>query len=148
MTLHYTHNFDQLLESAVVASWADLVRGSQGGLIHIEYSFAPSGSLEHLQVWSSIIRGHWRLACGYQRAASRVLETGVRFHNGYHSEGLARILELLVFNQKAFVLPWDLGRAGLLQITTPTQKQSAAAAVSLNETFDCIASALVEPVLA
>ena len=51
-------SLDQILESAVVVSWADLMRGAQTGLIHIEYGFAPSGTLDYLQVWSSITRGH------------------------------------------------------------------------------------------
>jgi hypothetical protein len=138
------HNFDQLLESAVVASWANLMRGSQRGLIQVEYGFSPSGALEHLQIWSSIVKGRWLLACGYRRAASEVLDTGVDFHNGYKSEDLARILELLVLHQKAFILPPNLGRAGLLQIATPTEKESAAAAVSVNEAFDYIHCAPVE----
>jgi len=142
------HNFDQLLESAVVASWADLMRGSQRGLIHVEYGFSPSGALDHLQVWSCITKGRWLLACGYQMAASDVLDTDVHFHNGYQSEGLARILELVILHQKAFALPQNLDRAGLLQIATPSQRESAAAAVSVNEAFDDIHSAHVELELA
>src|SRR5437667_3737072 len=142
------HNFDQLLESAVVASWADLMRGSQRGLIHVEYGFSPSGALDHLQVWSCITKGRWLLACGYQMAASDVLDTDVHFHNGYQSEGLARILELVILHQKAFALPQNLDRAGLLQIATPSQRESAAAAVSVNEALDHITSAHVELELA
>ncbi len=56
MKLHQDQNFERVLESAVVASWADLMRGRQNGLIHIEYGFAASGTLDHLQVWSSEIR--------------------------------------------------------------------------------------------
>jgi hypothetical protein len=141
-------NFDQLLQSSVVVTWADLMRGSQGGLIHVEYDFTASGTLEHLQIWSSIVKGRWLLACGYQRVASEGLNTGVHFHNGYQSEGLARLLELVVSRQKAFILPRNLGRAGLLQIATPTEKESAAAAVSVNEAFDYIHSAPVELALA
>jgi hypothetical protein len=141
-------NFDQLLQSAVVASWADLMRGSQRGLIHVEYGFSPSGALDHLQVWSCITKGRWLLACGYQRAASEVLDTDVHFHNGYKSESLARILELVVSHQKAFILPRNPGRTGLLQIATPTEKESAAAVMSMNEAFDLINSVSAEPALA
>lgn len=146
--MNQAHNFDQLLESAVVASWADLMRGSQRGLIHIEYGFAPSVTLDHLQVWSCIVKGRWLLACGYQRAASESHDNGVQFHNGYQSEGLARVLKLMILHQKAFALPQNLGRAGLLQIATPTEKERAAAVVSVNEAFDCIRSAPVELALA
>jgi hypothetical protein len=81
-------------------------------------------------------------------AASDVLDTDVHFHNGYQSEGLARILELVILHQKAFALPQNLDRAGLLQIATPSQRESAAAAVSVNEAFDDIHSAHVELELA
>jgi len=148
MTLNYSLSFERFLESAVVASWPDLLRASQRGLVHIEYGFAPSGILEYLQVWSCVVRGHWLLACEYKRMASEVLGTGVHFHNGYESEDLAGTLELVVFHQEAFILPQNPGRAGLLQITTPTQKQSAVAAVSVKEAFDWIHSAPLELALA
>jgi hypothetical protein len=35
-------NLERILESAVVVSRADVMRGAQSGLIHIEYGFAPS----------------------------------------------------------------------------------------------------------
>jgi len=38
------------------------MRGARSGLIHIEYGFGPSGTLNYLQIWSSISRGHWLLA--------------------------------------------------------------------------------------
>jgi hypothetical protein len=55
-------NLEQILESAVVISLADLMRGAEIGLVHVEYGFAPTGTLE---VRSSITRGHWLLACEY-----------------------------------------------------------------------------------
>jgi hypothetical protein len=140
-------SLDQILESAVVVSWADLMRGAQTGLIHIEYGFAPSGTLDYLQVWSSITRGHWLLACAYWMSASKFHGTGVHFENGYQSEGLAHILELVMQHQNAFVLPPDRGRQGLLQIPTPTQEEITAAAASVSEAFDRLGSMLAQPVL-
>jgi hypothetical protein len=52
-------SLERILESAIVVSWEDLMHGAQTGLIHIEYNFAPDGTLEYLKVWSSITRGHW-----------------------------------------------------------------------------------------
>jgi hypothetical protein len=40
------HNFDQILESAVVASWASLMRGTESGSIRIEYDITPTGALD------------------------------------------------------------------------------------------------------
>jgi hypothetical protein len=131
-------SFDRLLESAVVASWSDLVRGVPAGLVHVEYDFTTNGALDYLQVWSCIVRGHWLMVCGYQRARPELHGNGVQFHNGYQSEDLARMLELVILHQKAITVPGNFGRAGLLQISTPTQAASEAAAVSVNEAFDRI----------
>lgn len=141
-------NLERILESAIVVSWADLMRGGPSGLIHIEYGFAPTGTLDYVQVWSSISRGQWLLACEYWMSPSIFHGTGVRFDNGYHSEGLAHILEAVMQHQMAFSLPVDLGRQGLLQISTPTQEESTAAAASVTKACDRISSVLAEPVLA
>jgi hypothetical protein len=143
-----SQSLEQVLECAVVVSWADLMRGTQNGLIHIEYSFAPSGTLDYLQVWSSITRGHWLLVCEYWMSPSKFHGTGVHFENGYQSEDLSHILESVMQHQAAFSLPADLGRQGLLQITTPTEEESSAAATSVREVFARVSSTLAEPVLA
>jgi hypothetical protein len=147
MSINYD-SFDRLLESAVVASWSDLVRGVPTGLVHVEYDFTPNGSLEYLQVWSCIVRGHWLMVCGYQTAGAEFHDTGVRFHNGYQSEDLARVLELVILHQKALTLPPNFGRAGLLQVATPTQTASEAAAVSVSETLHRIKCGPAEPIRA
>lgn len=141
-------NLERILESAIVISWADLMRDAQTGLIHIEYAFAPPGTLDYLKVWSSITRGHWLLACEYWMSPSAFHGTGVHFDNGYESEGLAHILEFVMQHQSEFVLPTNRGRQGLLQISTPTQEESAAASESVNEAFDRLGSNLPEPALA
>jgi hypothetical protein len=141
-------NFDQILASAVVANWVDLMRGAQSGLIHIEYGFAPSGTLDNLQVWSSISRGHWLLACAYQKSASEIHDISVHFENGYESEALAHVLELVIAHQNEFSAARTLGRAGLLQIATPTQKESLAAVASVSKAFDDVGSAFTDPVWA
>src|ERR1017187_7884378 len=92
-------DLERTLESAIVVSRADLVHGDQIGLIHIEYGFAPSGTLNYLKVWSSLTRGHWLLACEYWMSASTFHGTGVRFDNGYESEALAQILEFVMQHQ-------------------------------------------------
>ena len=64
----------------------------------------------------------------------------IRFENGYKSEGLAHILESAMQHQNSFVLPPNLGRQGLLQISTPTKEESEAAAALVNVAFDGMAS--------
>jgi hypothetical protein len=124
------------------------MRGTHTGLIHIEYAFAPTGTLEYVKVWSSIARGHWLLACEYWTSANTFHGTGVRFENGYESEGLAHILEFVMQRQNSFALPLNLGRQGLLQTSTPTVEESAAAAALINEVFDNLSSTFEEPAVA
>jgi hypothetical protein len=135
-------SLERILESAVVVTWADLMRGAQNGLIHLEYGFTPSGRLDCLQVWSSITRGHWLLACEYWMSACTIHGTGIRFNNGYQSESLAHILESVMQHQTAFALPENLCRKGLLQISTPTQEDKKAATMYVGETFARLGSLL------
>jgi hypothetical protein len=153
MTNNENQSLDQILESAIVVSWADLMRGTQAGadeagLIHVEYGFAPGGTLDYLKVWSSLTRGHWLLACEYWMSPSTFHSTGISFDNGYQSEGLAHILGFIMQHQDAFVLPQNLGRQGLLQIPMPKPEESTAAAAAVNHAFERLGSALAEPVLA
>jgi hypothetical protein len=139
-------DLDRVLESAVVVSWKDLMRGAQTGLVHIEYGFSPSGTLDHLQVWSSIRRGYWLLACSYGMSPSKLHDGGIHFDNGYQSVGLAHVLAVVMEHQSAFRPP-NLGRQGLLQIATPTEVESMAAAASIRDASDCAGSALAETLL-
>ena len=132
-------DFGHILESAVIANWADLIRG-QSGVIHIEYEFAPSGTLDLLQFWSFIRRDYWLLACTYRMSASGSHAAGIHFDNGYESQGLGHILEVLMQHQNLFALPQDFGRRGLLQIKAPTEEESKAAAASINIAFDHVRS--------
>lgn len=147
MKTNQDQDLSRILESAVVASWADLRRGAQTGLVHIEYGFAPSGTLDFLQVWSAISRGHWLLACSCWMSASAFHQTGVYFENGYESEDLAHILESVMQHQDAFTLPQNLSRPGLLQIPTPTEEGSAAAKASVKEICEHFCSGLAQPAL-
>jgi hypothetical protein len=137
--LNQAQNLERILESAVVVSWTDLMRGDKRGLIHIEYGFAPSGTLDYLQVWSSINRGYWLLACSYWISASQLHDPGIHFENEFKSQGLADILAVVMQHQSAFDLPPNLGRKGLLQITTPTEEESTAAAASMSNAIKRVA---------
>ena len=131
-------SLERMLESAVVVSWADLMRSTQAGLVHIQYGFAAGGTLDYVQVWLSMTRGQWLLACAYWMSASKFHGMGIHFDNGYQSESLARILESLMQHQAAFSLPADLGRQGLLQLSAPTPEESLAATTSVNEALSLV----------
>lgn len=141
-------SLEQILESAAVVFWADLMHGTPFGLLHIEYSFAPSGTLDYLTFWCSVTRGRWLLACEYRMSASILHSSGVHFENGYQSDGLADILEFVMQHQDSFLPPANHGRQGLLQISTPTEERSTAASVSVREALDCLGSAFAEPSMA
>jgi|SRR6185437_8070090 len=126
MSISAKRTLDEVLESAVVASWPDL-SPSGSGSIHVEYRYAPCGSLDSLQIWSSTQRGHWLLACEYRMSSSAYHEAGVHFENGVRSEELGRVLALVMENQNAFLVPPNLGRPGLLQITKPNEHRSVGA---------------------
>src|ERR1041385_7140677 len=147
MKLNQVQNLERVLESAIVVSWADLMHGIQSGSVHIEYSFSPSGTLDHLQVWSSKRRGYWLLVCSYWTSLSTLHDSGVHFDNGYQSKGLAHILAVVMQHQSAFALPPNLGRQGLLQITPPTEVEIMAAAASIKDAFDGAGSALAQTLL-
>ena len=142
MKSYENQSLEQTLEASIVVSWADLMRGAEIGLVHVEYGFAPTGTLDYLKVWSSITRGHWLLACEYWMSANTFHEAGVRFDNGYASDGLAHILESVMQHQDSFVLPPNLGRQGLLQIPTPTEAESAVATALVHEAVHGVASPL------
>jgi hypothetical protein len=133
-------SLDRALESAIIVSWTDLMHDADTGLIHVQYGFAPTGALDYLKVWSSITRGHWLLACEYWMTANRFHEVGIRFQNGYESEGLARILEFMMQHQGSFVLPPNLGGQGLLQIPRPTEEEITLAAISVNAAIHDVGS--------
>lgn len=135
-----SHTLERILESAVIVSWADLMRGAQAGLVRIEYGFAAGGTLDYLKFWSSISRGHWLLAVEYWTSPSKSHSTGVHFENGYESEALKHILDSVMQHQTEFSLPVDFGRQGLLQIATPTQQESVVASALLNETLHHLGS--------
>ncbi|HEX4920452.1 MAG TPA: hypothetical protein VFV92_06900 [Candidatus Bathyarchaeia archaeon] len=71
---------------------------------------------------------------------SKFHRAGVRFDNGYQSERLAHILESVMQHQTVFSIPQDLGRQGLLQISTPTQQESVVASALVNETLHHLGS--------
>jgi hypothetical protein len=144
MKTNQNQNLDQVLEAAVVANWENLIRGAPTGLIHIEYGFTPTRTLDFLQVWSSPTRGRWLLVCSCWMSASAFHGTGVYFENGYESDGLAHILESVMQQQNGFALPPNLGRQGLLQIPKPSEEESVIAAASVKDVF-CRLGAVLAP---
>jgi hypothetical protein len=144
MKLHEPNkSIEQILESAVVANWTDLMPGGRSGLIHIEYGFAPA-TLDYLKVWSSSGEaiGFWLVRTGCQ--LHNLMTSASTSITDMYWRRLAHILEVVMQHQSLFALPQNLGRQGLLQIGTPTEKESNAAAASVNDAIDLVNS-LAEP---
>jgi hypothetical protein len=131
-------DLDRVLEAAVVVTWPDLIAVGDSGIVHLEYDFGARGNITFLQVWLSQTRGVWHLVYSY--FGSTFDQRGIQFENGYRSPRLAETLNSVMHHQDAFLPPPNLGRPGLLQITTPSEKERVAAAISIREAFDQVAS--------
>ena len=55
----------QILESAVVVNWSDLVQVATGGLLQVEYHIGGERSVDSLKMWCNTTRGYWSLICDY-----------------------------------------------------------------------------------
>lgn len=144
MKSHGNQSLERILESAIIVCWADLMRGTPTGLIRIEYGFTPTRTVDYLQIWSSIAGGPSLLVCRYWMSVSSFHGSGIQFGNGYQSENLAHILEVVMQHQDSYALPRNLVSPGTFQIATPTEEERAAAAVSVNEALTGASSALVQ----
>ena len=123
---------DQILECAVVLSWRDLLPGIRTSLVHVEYRLGPSGSLEFLKVWSSIIRGHQYLVCEWTPSAAA---NHVSFSNDFYSKDLAQMLESIIQHQAIFSKDLTLHRDGLVQIHPPTEEDRRSAEAYMTAAF-------------
>jgi hypothetical protein len=122
---------DQILESAVVLSWKDLLPGTRTSLVHVEYRLGPRGSLEFLKVWSSITRGHQYLVCEWNPSATN----HVSFSNDFYSKDLAQMLESIIQHQAVFSKGLMLHRDGLVQVHPPTEEDRRSAEACMGEAF-------------
>ena len=66
--------------------------------------------------------------------------SGAHFENGYDLKGLAQILDVVMQHQSLFTLPPSPSRHPLLQITLPTEKQSAESAALVRTILAWVAS--------
>ena len=127
---------DQILASAVVLNWEDLLHVSQRGLIHIEY---PSGkSLQYLKIWQLTGKGEWNLVCEYwmPNGTTAATRDGLTFGNDYHSAGLAEMLEVIMHHQDSFASSLTAPGAGLIQVALPTGQERMAAMGCMRHTYE------------
>ena len=127
---------DRILESAVILSWNNLLSAYEKGLIRIEY---PAGaSLSYLKVWHLTGNGAWSLICEYwmARGPYGLHPEGTTFSNGYHSAGLAEMLNAIMQHQgNFFSSAWKTG-TGLIQVTLPSTQESHAAEACMKQAYE------------
>jgi len=119
-TLQPEVKLDRMLESALILSWQDLPHALEPGLVHIEY--APGTVLDYLKIWQLVAKGVWNLVCEYWMVLKPAGDQErLTFSNGYHSEGLARMLEEIMQHQENFTLSKGPG-AGMIQVSEPSEE--------------------------
>ena len=118
---------DAILSDAVALNWSDLMPELTSGLIHIEYHVEPLGSVEHMKVWASTIRGYWNLVCEHWMRWDVSGPSGLRFSNGYKSDGLARMLDTIMQHQEVLWVGTGPGKNCMIQVQPPTDSDKAAA---------------------
>jgi hypothetical protein len=126
---------DRILESAVVLSWKDLFHPSQSGLIHIEY--APGTRRLYLKIWQLTASGEWSLVCEYWIAPGPTGDPVLTFSNGYHSAGLAEMLEVIMQHQDNFAPSLEAG-VGVIQVTPPTGRENLAADACMKYVYESL----------
>lgn len=130
----------RVLESAVILSWKDLLHKVDGSVIHVEYATAPERCLQYLKVWQSLKRGGWSLVCEYwmSRGSGPASPAGLTFNNGFQSEGLSQMLEIIMQHQRSFVTSAPTTCVGLIQVHQPTEKQTIAAAACMKHAYESL----------
>lgn len=129
---------DQLLESAVILSWDELLKSSPRGLVHVEYGTAPEPSLQYVKIWLSTRRGSWNLICEYWISSGfkNVPSVGLTFSNGFHSAMLAEILDATMCTRPGFMgsLSGD-SSVSLIIVHSPTKDQLQKAHEYMTEAY-------------
>lgn len=128
----------QVLESAVVLSWEELLQSAPTGVVQIEYGTAPEPSLQYLKVWLSTARGGWDLVCEYWMSAGghRTPAIGLTFSNGYYSEYLGRMLQDVLRRQDG--VPSSLAgdtAVDLIVINPPTKQDGRNAGNCMSKAY-------------
>ncbi len=123
----------QILESAVVLNWSDLVPAATGGLLQIEYHVGGERTVDSLKMWCNTARGYWSLICDY--SVNPGWANGPRFSNGFHSRKLGRLLESIMLNQNLFQHASEVNSNVVIQVGPPTPEEVAAAELQMAEAF-------------
>lgn len=122
---------DQILESVVIANWKDLIRGTNPGLVHVEYHVGNASQVENLRIWSSTARGYWNLVCHCSLGPD--LSTTLQFKDGYGASNLGALLQSILKHQGDFSLKCPADSDHMVQVGSPSGEVIAAAKSSLDK---------------
>jgi len=143
-----TLRLDRTLESAVQASWNELMPVTDTASIQVEYRIESDGALQYLRIWASTKRGYWNLVCEQWITAAWSHVSGLQFSEGYYSEALGRFLEIVARHQRAFHNVSGTCRNGLLLISPPTEDESREARCLIADVIAVLGSSPVEQLVA
>jgi hypothetical protein len=133
-----TIGIDSILESTMILNWTDVMEASPSGLLHMEYRTGADDFIEYLEIWSSAIRGHWLLVCEYWTSALWSRPVGLSFSNGYSSATLAEMLDFVMEHQASFSRRPTPTHDVMLQVSSPTEQEIAAAKECMREAVQYI----------
>jgi len=142
-------HINDVLESAVVLSWQELLKGMRPGLIQVEYGTAPESSLQYVKMWRSPTRGIWDLICEYWISPGMMAgrpAMGLTFRNGYHSAELTEILQEMMLHRDGLANSL-VGQTGvsLIVVHAPTADEQRKAKDCMNDAYERIGLTYPEP---
>lgn len=121
---------DQILESAVVINWSDLVRGAIPGLVQVEYHVGEQRLIDDVRIWSSTARGYWSLMC--HCSIDPDLSCTLHFRNGYQDGDFGNLLSAIMKRQGEFLHKRIANANYLVQVGPPTVDVLASAKTSID----------------
>jgi len=119
--------FDEVLSSALVFNWNDLIPESVAGQIQIEYHVGLAGGVEFVKVWGATIRGHWDLICSCWTHSGSSNQSGLQFANNYKSDTFRGMLDSIMHHQDLFRVETTPGTDCMIQVSPPTEKERISA---------------------
>jgi len=130
---------EQVLESAVILSWNELLSGFDSATVHVEYATAPEPCLQYLKIWGSTEKGKWKLICEYWISAGSAgaPHIGLTFGRGYDSPRLTKILESILRHQSG--IPDALSgetKLNLIVVGLPTAQETLSATRCMSGAYE------------
>lgn len=130
---------DQILESAVILGWNELLSGSESAIVHVEYATAPEPCLQYLKIWRPETKGKWDLICEYWISAgsASLPKAGLTFRPGYHSVRLEDTLASIMRHHDG--IPDALfgeTKLHMIFVSSPTPQERLSAARCISQAYE------------